>query len=81
MISKTLFNGIIISDSREIGCGVQIQNQKYHSIELAYSSQIGLYLNLSSTFLSNKEIDEHIGKLKEMQQVLNEANNFLNQTR
>lgn len=75
-IETKLKNGILIRDSRSIGCGVQIENQNAKHMILSYSYSSGFVLNMSGFYLTEKNIPKYLEELEEMIRCVKEANNL-----
>lgn len=77
MVTIELANGIYIIDGRKLNCGIQINNQKTKYITLAYSSDLGFYLNMKGVWVLPDKVTEYHSELYEMIDVLAEAQSKL----
>jgi hypothetical protein len=73
----TLKSGIILKDSRSLGCGISIENQNTKYIHLSYSSTIGFYLNMTGFWLTIDNFQEYHKELDTMRISLVEANELI----
>lgn len=72
--SMTLSCGIKITDNRGLSLGFMIENiDTKHRTTLCYSKNVGFYLNLTSSWLVDNDIDSYIDEIKTMKQALIEA--------
>ena len=78
MVTIELENGTCIVDARNVNCGIQINNQNTKYITLAYSSDLGFYLNVKGVYISPDEITEYQSELFEMVDLLAEAQSKIN---
>lgn len=74
----TLKSGIVIKDSRTLGCGISFENQNTKYINLGYSSERGFYLNIKGLWITEKELSDYFKELEIMSIALLEANTMLN---
>ena len=72
-----LKSGIVIKDSRSLGCGVVIENQNTKYMSLSYSSKNGFYLNMKGYWLTEDEWSDYYNELEMMRISLVEANMLL----
>lgn len=72
-----LKSGIVIKDSRSLGCGIMIEGQNTKYMTLCYSSQIGFYLNMKGVFITINNYPEYHKELDIMRESLVEANQIL----
>lgn len=72
-----LKTGIVIKDSRSLGCGIMIENQNTKYMTLGYSSIIGFYLNMNSVWITLEIYPEYYKELDMMRLSLVEANKLL----
>jgi hypothetical protein len=81
METKTieLKSGIVIKDSRSLGCGIMIENQNTKYMTLGYSSQNGFYLNMKGVSITMNDYPEYYKEFDIMRLSLAEANQILAQ--
>jgi hypothetical protein len=72
-----LKSGIVIKDSRSLGCGIMIENQNTKYMILGYSSQNGFYLNMKGVSITMNDYFEYYKELDIMRLSLIEANQIL----
>lgn len=79
METKTiqLKSGIVIKDSRNLGCGIMIENQDTKYMTLGYSSQNGFYINMNGMWITMEEYPDYYEELNIMRLSLVEANQLL----
>lgn len=73
-----LKNGIVIKDSRSLGCGIIIENQNTNYMTLGYSTTCGFYLNIKGMWVTAEDYPAYFKELNMMQLALTEANQLLN---
>ena len=72
--SITLSCGIEITDNRELNLGFMIENiDTKHRTMFCYSKNVGFYLNLTSSWLVDNDIDSYVNEIETMKQALIEA--------
>ncbi len=72
--SITLSCGIKITDNRELNLGFMIENiDTKHRTTLCYSKNVGFYLNITSSWLVDSDINSYIDEIETMEQALIEA--------
>lgn len=77
MVTIELENGICIIDGRNLGCGIQINNQNTKYMTLAYSSDLGFYLNMKGVWILPDKVTEYQSELYEMIDILSEVKSKL----
>lgn len=75
----TLINGIIITDNRNLQCGISIDysNASCKYMALNYGKNVGFYINITSTLLSINIYTEFYKELDSMRLAMIEANNLI----
>lgn len=82
MKTKTIVlkTGIVINDSRELGCGVSIENQNTKYMMLAYHAYSNeFYINTKGVFVFSHEYEAYFKEVELMRLSLIEANQIFNQ--
>lgn len=74
-----LKSGIVIKDSRSLGCGIMIENQNTKYMTLGYSSKNGFYLNMKGLWITMDDYPDYYQELDMMRLSLVEANEMLKQ--
>lgn len=75
METKTieLKSGIVIKDSRSLGCGIMIENQNTKYMTLGYSRENGFHLNMKGVWITMEDYPEYYNELDMMILSLSEA--------
>lgn len=73
-----LKNGIVITDSRSLGCGVSIENINTKYVTLAYTSHNGFYLNVKGVWIGIDEYPQFLKEIEEMGRCLIELTKKFN---
>ena len=77
MKETNLSTGITIIDSRTISCGIRIENQHTEYMALAFSFEMGFYINITGTWLKVDEIEAFNKGIEIMRISLLEAKNLI----
>lgn len=74
MGKRTLKNGIVVHDNRELSCGVRFENNDGKYMSLSYSPWSGFYIIISSGHFDLEDLTEFQKELETMRLALIEIN-------
>lgn len=70
--------GIVITDNRDINCGIYIDNlPTFEYMTLAYSVKDGFYINMKSVHLTDSKVAKYMAELATMCAAVLEAKNLI----
>lgn len=80
-ITHVLKSGIELTDCRQFGMGIRVNNPETNFGFLSYTSELGFYINLGSQWITEKEWPLFYERLDSLRLSLVEANRYLKSTK